>query len=119
MYGFLDHATHSGEFQDRNQDLFLAFGGANLHLKGTLTVTEKNSTYVQYNVKAAVTLTDTYTFEPWGPLGARLLFEQYNAANLLQSVYGYKSFDVEVKFNETYTGIRSYRTRTRLGSQPW
>ncbi len=99
-----------------NDDLFYAFAGANLKLNGRITKVGTFDTptkhYLKFDVKATIAITDDYTFEPKGPLGSRLWFEAYDAANFLQErLQGnqYQPFPVAVAFARTYVGLRSDR----------
>lgn len=98
---------------DANDDLFYAFGGAELTLDGRVTkvgsVTTQVKSYLKFDVNARVTIGDLYSFKPTGWHDVRLWVEAYAAARFLETLPegAYQPFRVTVMFRQTYLGLRS------------
>jgi RHS repeat-associated protein len=98
------------DIKDLNNDLFYAYGGADLTVHGTIMGFRYKAVGAfppefTYAVKADVKIEDDYTFKPEGPLGSRLWIDAYAAANTLENKFGYKSFKDAVSYSRSYTGF--------------
>jgi hypothetical protein len=88
-----------------NDPMFYAFGGARLSISGTVSNVKRDVSTVTFDVTADVTIHDTYEFSDKGAVGERLWWQAYKAAYYLQTQKGYKGFEDEVKFSQTYKEI--------------
>jgi hypothetical protein len=98
--GILDALTAGKEYKymDQNDDLFLAYGAAELVIQGTIVSCSIKDGIATGQVKAKVTIDDDYTFAPKGGFGQRLLFDAYSAARALELRYKYKPFHHTLTF---------------------
>jgi hypothetical protein len=88
-----------------NNDLFYAYGGADLEVNGTVTdsVKDKAGSGYRYDVGASVTIKDKYSFQD--EQFPRMTFEAYRAANWLETKMKnspYKPFRTDVTFKNSY-----------------
>lgn len=75
--GFLNSAIAKERVKDANDDLFYAYGGADLEIEGKVVhletmQTQSGRVYFKFSISATVTISDDYTFLEEGPLGSPL-----------------------------------------------
>jgi hypothetical protein len=86
-------------FQDTNNALFYAYGGADITIDGRVTGVVKKDGCCLCTVKANVTISDTFAF----PAGAaRQWVKEYYAGYLLQARSNYQPFSHTVRFTKEY-----------------
>jgi hypothetical protein len=99
----------NADIQASNNDLFYAYAGARLEVKGTVddAVKDKGGNGYRFWVGATVTIKDNYTFHP--TTFPRMEFLAYEAANWLETRMKnspYKAFDTDVTFKDSYGPFR-------------
>jgi hypothetical protein len=100
--GLVDRIRADERFVSSNAFMFYSYGGAKLKLDGKVKAFCRKVYRDTITVKAKITLSDDYEFKEEGPLGVRLAFAAYQAANYLQLKAGYKTFSHKLTFDKEY-----------------